>query len=193
MAAGASSIGGKSLAVTNPLHLEVTDPTCPVVMVLAQLDRNEIGVVAAADGIEAALGTLGHTYSSYISPNQVGFDPSNRDGEGGNAQHVFVLSGDIFDVGWSPEATSHATCVETLPNDRTVEIFNQNFSDGSGMPAVPDHSIRFGSISGSHTNYVLRCVAGGVASTRADMCDSKGCFCLAVIGRKDPIFVKAAE
>ena len=193
MAAGASSIGWKSPAVTNPLLEEVTDPTCPVVKVLAQLDRNEIGLVAAADAIEAALDQIGHTYSSYISPNQVGFDPSNRDGEGGNAQHVFVLSGDIFDVGWSPEATSHATCVETLPNDRTVEIFNQNFSDGNGMPAVPDHSIRFGSISGSHTNYVLRCVAGGVVSTRADMCDSKGCFCLAVIGRRDPLFVKAAE
>jgi hypothetical protein len=190
MAAGASSSGGKSLAAT--IH-EVTDPTCPVVKLLAQLDRNEIGVVAAADGIEAALGTLGHTYSSYISPNQVGFDPSNRDGEGGNAQHVFVLCGDIFDVGWSPEATSHATCVETPPNDRTVEIFNQKFSAGNGMPVVRNDSIRFGSVSGSHTNYVLRCVAGGVATTRADMCDSKGCFCLAVIGRKDPNFVKAAE
>ena len=143
--------------------MEVTDPTCPIVKLFAQLDRQEIGVVAAADGIEAALGLLGHTYSCYISPNQVGFDPSNRDGEGGNAQHVFVLCGDIFDVGWSPEATSHATCVETLPNDRTVEIFNQKFSEGNGMPAVPDHSIRFG-MSAARTR--ILCSAASQAEWR---------------------------
>ena len=88
-----------------------------------------------------------------------------------------LLAGDIFDVGFSWEATRHATCVEVIPGSRDVEILNQKFSAGNGLAEVPDNSIHFGSLSGGHTNYVLRCVAGGVPSSRADMCDAVAFHC----------------
>jgi hypothetical protein len=83
-------------------------------------------------------------------------------------------------------------CVEVVPGTRDVEIFNQKFSDGNGMAAVPENRIHFGTLSGGHTNYALRCIAGGVPTSRADMAD-KGLFSLDVIRRKDPIFAQAAE
>ena len=169
----------------------VTDPADPVVDLLAKLDRGDMGLVQVADCIEEVLGKQGYTYTMDIAPRQVGLDPLNRDGEGGNAQQVLLLAGDIFDVGFSWEVTRHATCVEVIPGNREVEIFNQKFSCGNGLAEVPDNSIHFGSLSGGHTNYVLRCVAGGVPSTRADPCD-RGCLSLSVIGRKDPIFAQAA-
>ena len=170
----------------------VTDPADPVVDLLSKLDRGDMGLVQVADCIEEVLGKQGYTYTMDIAPRQVGLDPMNRDGEGGNAQQVMLLAGDILDVGFSWEATHRATCVEVIPGSRDVEIFNQKFSAGNGLADVPDNSIHFGSLSGGHTNYVLRCVSGGVPSSRADMCD-RGRFSLPVIGRKDPVFAQAAE
>lgn len=57
---------------------------------------------------------------------------------------------------------------------------------------MPENSIHFGTLSGGHTNYVLRCIAGGVPTSRADMAE-KGLFSLDVIRRKDPLFAQAAE
>ena len=190
MAAAATTPGTVSSVVTHPV--EVTDPKDELVQLMAKLDRGEMGLVQVADSIEAALAKRKFVYSLDIAPRMVGLDPINRDGEGGNAQQVLMLAGDIYDVGFSWEATRHATCVEVIPGTRDIEIFNQKFSDGNGMASVPENSIHFGTLSGGHTNYVLRCIAGGVPTSRADMAD-KGLFSLDVIRRKDPLFAQAAE
>ena len=160
MAAAATTPGTVSSVVTHPV--EVTDPKDELVQLMAKLDRGEMGLVQVADSIEAALAKRKFVYSLDIAPRMVGLDPINRDGEGGNAQQVLMLAGDIFDVGFSWEATRHATCVEVIPGTRDIEIFNQKFSDGNGMASVPENSIHFGTLSGGHTNYVLRCIAGGL-------------------------------
>lgn len=191
-ATGQNLVANPMVSVTDQALVAVTDPKDPIVDLLAKLDRGDLGLVQAADCIEEILGKANHTYTMDIAPRQVGLDPSNRDGEGGNAQAVLLLAADIFDVGFSWEATRHATCVEVIPGSRDVEIFNQKFSIANGLAAVPDNSIHFGSLSGGHTNYVLRCIVGHVPSTKTEMCD-KGCFSLDVIRRRDPTFAQAAE
>ena len=180
--------------VTNPvvMPIEVTNPQDELVQLMAKLDRGEMGLVQVADSIEAALTKRGFVYTMDIAPRMVGLDPVNRDGEGGNAQQVLMLAADIWDVGFSWEATRHATCVEVIPGTHDVEIFNQKFSEGNGIAAVPENSIHFGTLSGGHTNYVLRCIAGGVPTSRADMAE-KGHFSLDVIRRKDPLFAQAVS
>jgi hypothetical protein len=108
------------------------------------MDRGEMGMVQVADCLEAALNKRGYVYVMDIGPRMVGFDPVNRDGEGGNTQQVLKLAEDIWEVGFSWEATRHATCVEVIPGTRDVEIFNQKFfrrqRDGCG--AVEQHPLR---------------------------------------------------
>ena len=205
MAAAATTSGTAASAVThqavtNPgvtaccivRPIEVTDPNDELLQLMAKMDRGEMGMVQVADCLEAALNKRGYVYVMDIGPRMVGFDPVNRDGEGGNTQQVLKLAEDIWEVGFSWEATRHATCVEVIPGTRDVEIFNQKFSDGNGMAAVPVNSIHFGSLSGGHTNYVLRCIAGGVPTTRADMAD-KGHFSVDLIRRKDPLYADAVS
>jgi len=187
-----SSVAMMSSGVGMPPPAGVTALKECVNSLLGKLDANEIGLVQAADLIEDELVKGGYGHTMIIAPRQVGLDPANRDGEGGNAQQVLQLAGDIFDVGFSFEATRHATCVEIIPGDDAVEDFNRRFSDGNGMPDVPRNSIQFGSLSGGHTNYVLRCIAARVATSREDMAD-KGVFCLETIRKKDPIYAQAVE
>jgi len=171
---------------------EVTDPNDSINLLFKALDEGSVGLVQAADKIEEELSARGHRYIMDIAPRQVGIDPINRDGEGGSAQQVLLLASDIFDVGFSVEATRHATCVEVIPGTRDVEVFNQKFAHGNGLATVLEDSIHFGSLSGGHTNYVLRCVADGVPSSRTEMCE-KGKLSLDVIERKDAVFGQAVR
>ncbi len=66
---------------------------------LAKLDRDEMGLEQASDCVEEVLGSHRHTYTMDIAPRHVGLDYLHRDGEGGNAQSLWLLAGGIFDVG----------------------------------------------------------------------------------------------
>jgi hypothetical protein len=121
-------------------------------------------VARASCKILDALRDKGLLYTQPINCRLVGFDPSNRDGEGGVASAIFELATAIAEVGWSWDECAHALCVETAPNDTTVEDFNRALSTDCGLPPVQGNSIKFGSLSGGHTNYVLRCIQAGVLS-----------------------------
>ena len=65
-------------AVTNPgvtapfvRPIEVTDPKDELVQLMAKLDRGEMGLVQAADCIEAALTQRGFAYTMDIAPRMV--------------------------------------------------------------------------------------------------------------------------
>ena len=94
MAAAATTPGTVSSVVTHPV--EVTDPKDELVQLMAKLDRGEMGLVQVADSIEAALAKRKFVHSLDIAPRMVGMDPINRDGEGGNAQQVLMLAGDMM-------------------------------------------------------------------------------------------------
>ena len=131
---------------------------------MRRVQADELGIVQAACLLEAELRKLDLVYEQTIAPRQVGFDPVNRDGEGGNAQEVFLLASDIAFVGWSWQETRHAMCAEILPNDPTVEEFNRQLCDGVGLAPVEPHSIQFGSLSCGHTNMALRAIGAAMPS-----------------------------
>ena len=133
----------------------------PINIVLLRLDAGTLGIVQAADLILQELKNRKLSYHMKIHSRQIGFDP------GGNAQEVHLLAEDIAHLGFSWQECSHALCIEVVPGDKTVEIFNELLSDGALMPLAPvePDSIIFGSLAAGHTNQCLRCIDSGVASS----------------------------
>jgi hypothetical protein len=160
--------------------------------IILQVEDDSMGIVAAGDMLEKTFRTMGLLYDMDIHPRQVGFDPVNRDGEGGNNQEVLLLASDIAFVGWSWAETKHALCVEVIPGDKAVEKFNRVLSEGADVELAPveEDSIHFGSLSCGHTNYGLRCIAAGVASTCPLLSDS-GRMSVTKLGARDPEYAAA--
>ena len=169
---------------------EITCGSDPVVSVLRRFEAEQLGTVQAADLSEAALKDMGYLYIMDINPRQVGFDPVNKDATRCNVQKVLSLASDIAFVGSSWAETGHALCIETLPGDDSVEVFNRMISAGVGLAQVAADSIRFGSLSCGHTNYGLRCIAAGVASS-CPLLSQDGCMSLAKLESRDPEYAKA--
>jgi len=150
------------LKITMPTA--VTNPNDPVVQLLGQVAADSQGAVAAADRLEILLKEKGLLYEAVIAPRFLGFDPANRDGQGGNPLNVLALASEIAMVGWSDHEVKKAICAEAIPGGRTIEEFNQKLSADSGMAPVEDNSILYGTLACGHTNYVLRCIGAGVPS-----------------------------
>ena len=167
----------------------VTDPSDPIVLLLAQAEQDKRGQVAAADRLEALLREKGLLYDSRIAPRMVGFDPCNRDGEGGNPLNVLALASEIAACGWSPAEVSKAICAEVVPRDVSIEQFNRKLSTDSGMAPVEENSIMFGSLACGHTNYVLRCIGAGVPSTCAYLSEN-GHMSVTKLAVRDPVMAE---
>jgi hypothetical protein len=164
----------------------VTDPSDPIVLLLAQAEQDKRGQVAAADRLEALLREKGLLYESRIAPRMVGFDPCNRDGEGGNPLNVLALASEIAACGWSPAEVSKAICAEVVPRDVSIEQFNRKLSTDSGMAPVEENSIHYGSLACGHTNYVLRCIGAGVPSSCGYLSEN-GHMSVAKLAVRDPL------
>lgn len=121
---------------------------------------------------------------------QVGFDPTNRSGTGGNVGEVLTLASDIAWMGWSWDLCSHATCIEAAPGDTTIQDFNVRLCAGSPLPEVEPDSIKFGSLSCGHTNMGLRAIAAGVAS-ECPILSEDGHFSIGRLKTRDFEFYKA--
>ncbi len=156
-----SSLGFVPMAATGEA-LKVVDEAQNVIDLVA---KEQIGVVQVADQLEKIFREKGLLYEMDIHCRQVGFDPSNRDATGGNAQEAHLLASDIALVGFSFRETSHAICIEVEPGDKTVEEFNRIMSNNVDLAPVEPDSIRFGSLACGHTNYGLRCMAASVPSS----------------------------
>lgn len=131
--------------------------------------------------------------SSGLLLYQVGFDPCNRNGTGGNPTEVLELASDICHAGWSWQETRHATCVEVMPHDSTVETFNMELcGSGSGLAPVIPQSILYGSLACGHTNMGLRAIAAGVSTTN-ELMSENGRFSLERLRARDAEFARAVE
>jgi hypothetical protein len=176
------------------IPVAVTDAADPVVIALAKVADGTLGVVQAADVILLSLRSLGMTYKMQIHCRQVGFDPSNRDFTGGNANEVHSLASDIAYVGWSWKQCEHAQAIEIVPGDKTVETFNHNLSESSISelaPVVAD-TIHFGSLTCGHTNQSLRCIDAKVPSD-CPLLSVSGRMCKEHIGKRDEEMAKAVS
>jgi hypothetical protein len=160
--------------------------------VIRQSGSAALGVVAAADKLQKMFASAGLMYEMDVNPRQVGFDPSNRDGEGGNTKEVLALAEDILSLGWSWAATAHAICVEVTPGDQSVEEFNRALCKDSGLAPVEPDSIHFGSLSCGHTNMGLRAIAAGGPSDSAALSEN-GVLSLAKLERVDAEYALAVR
>lgn len=149
-------------------------------------------IVQAADDLEVQLRTMGLLTDMQIAPQQVGFDPANRHGEGGNAAAVHSLMEMIATAGWSWAACSHAMCVQTLPGDQKVEDYNRTMCYGTELPHVEPDSIRFGSLSAGHTNMGLRAIAAGMPCADPRL-SQNGVYDVEVVRRHDAKFAEAVD
>ena len=185
----AATAGTIAPADGDPMHglEEVTDPSDAVVKLVAQAKSDKRGLLQLADELWTTLVDKGLGYTMAINPRSVGVDVCNRHGQGLNPLEVFVLANEIAELGWSWAQTRHATCVEVLPGDLTTERFNATVVEGTGLPPPEPHSIKYGSLSGGHTNYVLRCIAAGVASDDPLLSDG-GRMSLTKLQGRDPTF-----
>ena len=170
----------------------VTNLDDPIRQLVVACEAEELGMVQAADRIEACLEQKGLLKHMTLNPTLVGVDPANRASEGVNTIEVGLLAGDIAEVGWSWAACAHATCIEQAPNDSSIEEFNVALASGSALAPVEPGSIRFGSLACSHTNMALRAIAAGCASNNALISDGKN-FSLPRVEQRDPEFARAVR
>lgn len=160
--------------------------------VLTSVSQDHIGVVAAADKLMALFKEAGLLREMHIHCTQVGFDPANRDGQGGSALGVLSLAHDIAMVGWSWEQVSHALCVEVTPGDTSVEDFNRKLCADSGLAPVSPNTIAFGSLACGHTNMGLRAIAAGMPSEDPLLAED-GRLSTDKISKRDAEFGKAVR
>ena len=178
-----------------PSHVQVAIPVAivdaadPIVQLLSVVASDGQGHIAAADRLQQLLRGKRLLYDAVIAPRSLGFDPCNRDGQGGNPLNVLALAAEIALVGYSASEVKGAICAEALPGDRSIEKFNEKLSTGSGMAPVEENSITYGSLGCGHLNYVLRCVAAGVPSDCPYLSEN-GHMSVDKLRRRDPEFAE---
>ncbi len=121
--------------MASALLAEITDEKDLIRQVFTEYDAENIGLVQAADKIEALLKDKGLLSRMPICPRLVGVDIDNRGSEGVNAIEVGLLATDIASLGWSFDCTTHALAIEDGAwghGDRGVE---QDSGPGHGPRA----------------------------------------------------------
>ena len=138
------------------------------------------------------------SWEAQLAPRVVGVDPTNRDGVGVTAENVIALGRDILFVGWSWAEVAKAVCIEAAPGSCVIEDFNKALTaNNAALAPVEEDTIRFGSVSCSHTNAFLRCLRAGRVSTMGTELgagtDASETLTLTAVRDRDPEFAKAAE
>ena len=126
--------------------------------VCAHCRYGDLGIVQARDQLEKVFKKEYLLSENYLHPGLLGFDPRNRDELGGNWHQVHELLPKIKRVGWSDAETKNAVCVEILPNDKTVEEWNQRLVVDVPLKQVETGSLTHSTLGCGHTNCGLRAI-----------------------------------
>ena len=135
----------------------------------------------AADGLVRRAAVLRLKYRKHpqlvrLPLDQVGFHPSNRDGQGPSADRCAGLLADIIKIGFdATEADTNGVVVEQRQGSSTIAHFNARVCDGDSAfaPVIPG-AIAFGSLSHSHLNQILKNIKAGVQANVPSICDLSG-------------------
>jgi hypothetical protein len=124
---------------------------------------------------------------------QVGFHPSNRDGQLPNGASCVELFKEILRVGFDcEEADNGGVVVAQKPGSPTLHDFNQKACEGEVYLApVVTGFIAFGSLSHSHLNQILKNVKGCARADIPGVCGHDGMFDLDKLRTVDPAFYTA--
>ena len=171
----------------------VEDPTDAINLIIREFDEGKVGLVQAADKIEAQLRARFLLQDKVqIGPGVVGCDEDNRGSQGCSALDVKILVSDILEVGWSWAETTHATCIEARQGDSTLEEFNMNLVKGTELAPVRPGSLRFGALSCTHNCMGLRAIAAGMPCADPLM-SVNGSYCVEALGKRDPDYAEAVR
>ena len=160
--------------------------------VCAHCRYKDLGIAQARDIIEEALQKEHLIRQDFLPPDQVGFDPRNRDELGGNWSSVHELIAVIKRVGWSDGETKGAVCAQIAPGDKEVESFNQRLVEGVPLMPVPDGSLLFSSIGCGHTNCGLRAIKAACPNSDPTI-SVDGKLSKELIGKTDKRFALAVD
>lgn len=135
---------------------------------LSSVGKADARLVSVVDEVLASLEKSGLAYRLRIPPKLVGVHPANRNGYGVSAIEVHALGAEIVKMGWSPVVTRHAVCVEDT--DSTIANFTSKLQSSTiGLGKVDAGTIKYGSLSCSHTNQFLVAVLCEVETTHASL------------------------
>ena len=160
---------------------------------LASASSGKAPLVNVVEKVLTMLQQAGLSYKATLPVRSVGVDPSNRDGFGLSAENVHALGDDIAFMGWSWGEVKHPTCVEEAPGGTLVNDFTRALCDGSPLlPDVKKGSLKYGSLSCSHTHMFLRCIEASVKSENAAL-SLDGKLSFVMVEAKDKEFAKAVR
>lgn len=151
------------------------------------------GHVAAMSNMFQYLKAHNLCYTHRVNPSLVHVHPQNRDGIGVYPTEVRTLLSDIGDAGWSwSEVKAIATEVPSL--DRSVEDFNRQLVANSNglLPEVRPGTVKYASLSATHTNMVLRLFAAAEKHPDERFTTS-GTLSMEKLSKHDPAFEDAVR
>ena len=130
-----------------------------------------------------------------IPVEQVGFHPSNRDGQPPNGARCVELCKEILKIGFDrEEADNGGVVVAQKPGSPALHDFNQKACDGEAYLApVVTGFIAFGSLSHSHLHQILKNVRGSARADIPGVCGHDGMFALDKLRTVDPAFSTAVD
>jgi hypothetical protein len=104
-----------------------------------------------------------------LPPGMVGIHSENRDGLGCNGHDVHQLAVDIYDLGWD-ESQINAICAEANDDQRRWTVALMSSNRDTLPPYTSPETIRYVSLSASHTNQMLRCINGHMSHFDPRLC-----------------------
>ena len=153
---------------------------------------NKGNFVQNVQGIMALLRQDGLIYHQVLHCRQVCVHECNRDGMGASGAHVRELMDDVFQLGWA-ESELRCVCIELALQSSSVAFSAKIARESHGILApVEDGHARYGSVSGTHINQVLRCLHYGMQHTNPEM-TVDGKLSTEKVAAADPAFSRAVR
>ena len=116
-------------------------------------------------------------FKQEIEPDFVIAHPENRWTMMLESEDLHGLLSTISNSGWVKQEVGFCVCIEIPPGDRGQQYIRENeiLADGSGgFIARPSPNSRFCSLSGSHSNGILRCVLHETKGMDSNLCGPDG-------------------
>ena len=129
-----------------------------------------------------------------VNSSLIGVHPENRDGSGISMNHVHRLCSEFCELGFSNDLTNNVA-VEVAPGDSSCLNFNSKLALEAGGKLPPAEAIgmlRYGSVSGSHSNMVMRMFLYNVHH-EDERLTCGGRLSIEKIKLEDPAFAEAIE
>ena len=126
---------------------------------------------------------------------QVGFHPANRNGQPPSSDRCISLLKDILQLGFDADEPHHGgVCVEWKQGCHKLGTFNAEAVEGNDrMAPVDPWSLKYGSLSHSHLNQILKNIKAGARADIPSICDGEGRLSIRKLRAISPEFAEVVE